>query len=86
MARITAMEELDRLYGEPVQAALVKEIDHVSDDYRPFIEKSPFVIVATVGPEGLDCSPRGDPAGFCRVADPRTVLIPDRRGCSILWL
>ena len=80
MARITTNEALDMLYGEPVQTALVKEIDYISDHYRAFIEKSPFVVVATVGPEGLDCSPRGDPAGFCRVADKRTVLLPDRRG------
>ncbi|MFM9940875.1 MAG: pyridoxamine 5'-phosphate oxidase family protein [Hyphomicrobiaceae bacterium] len=80
MPRITTLDELDHIYGEPVQAAVVKEIDHISDHYRGFIEKSPFVVVATVGPEGLDCSPRGDPAGFCRIADPRTVLIPDRRG------
>ncbi len=80
MSAITTLEEIDRLYGEPVQAAVVKEIDHISDAYRPFVEKSPFVVVATVGPEGLDCSPRGDPAGFCRIADPKTVLIPDRRG------
>ncbi|MFK5037124.1 pyridoxamine 5'-phosphate oxidase family protein, partial [Klebsiella pneumoniae] len=45
-----------------------------------FIEASPFVIVATSGPEGLDCSPRGDPKGFVRVADRKTLMIPDRRG------
>ena len=80
MARITSIEQLEKLYGEPVPAAIVKEIDHISDDYRVFIDKAPFVVMATVGPEGLDCSPRGDPAGFVKVADPRTVLIPDRRG------
>lgn len=80
MARITTIAELDRLYGEPVPAAVVKEIDHISDDYRQFIDKAPFVVIATVGPEGLDCSPRGDPAGFVRVRDRKTVLIPDRRG------
>jgi PPOX class probable FMN-dependent enzyme len=80
MAQIKDMADLEKLYGEVAQPALAKEIDHISDDYRQFIDKSPFVVVATVGPEGLDCSPRGDPAGFCRVADPKTVLIPDRRG------
>jgi PPOX class probable FMN-dependent enzyme len=40
----------------------------------------PFVVIASAGPDGLDCSPRGDPAGFVRVADERTLLIPDRRG------
>ena len=80
MHRITTLEELDALYGAPVPAALAKEIDHISDHYKAFIDKAPFVVVATVGPEGLDCSPRGDPAGFVRVQDPKTVLIPDRRG------
>ena len=80
MQRITTLEELDALYGTPVQAALAKEIDHISDHYKAFIDKAPFVVVATAGPEGLDCSPRGDPPGFARVRDRRTVLIPDRRG------
>ena len=74
------LEQLLALYGEPVPAAITKELDHISDHYRLFIEKSPFVIMATSGAEGLDCSPRGDPAGFVRVHDRKTVLIPDRRG------
>jgi PPOX class probable FMN-dependent enzyme len=80
MHRITTIEELDALYGEPVPAAITKEIDYISDHYKVFIDKAPFVVVATVGPEGLDCSPRGDPPGFVRVRDDKTVLIPDRRG------
>ncbi|MCG8542879.1 MAG: pyridoxamine 5'-phosphate oxidase family protein [Alphaproteobacteria bacterium] len=78
--RITTTEQLEALYGEPLPRSLVKEIDHISDHYRAFIEHSPFVIVATSGPEGMDCSPRGDPPGFVRVQDRKTVLIPDRRG------
>jgi PPOX class probable FMN-dependent enzyme len=80
MTKVTTIEELDALYGAPVEAAIIKEIDHISDHYRAFIDKSPFVVMATVGPEGLDCSPRGDPAGFVRVVDRKTVMIPDRRG------
>jgi len=80
MAQITTLEQLEKLYGEPVGAAILKEIDYISDDYRVFIDKSPFMILATAGPEGLDCSPRGDPAGFVRVVDRKTILIPDRRG------
>jgi predicted pyridoxine 5'-phosphate oxidase superfamily flavin-nucleotide-binding protein len=80
LTKITTIEELERLYGAPTQAALVKEIDYISDHYRAFIEKAPFVIVASSGPHGLDCSPRGDPAGFARVRDRKTILIPDRRG------
>ena len=80
MHRITTLEQLDALYGAPVQAAITKEIDYISDHYKTFIDKAPFVVVATVGPEGLDCSPRGDPAGFVQVRDRKTVLLPDRRG------
>lgn len=80
MTKVTTIAELDALYGAPVEAAVIKEIDHISDHYRAFIDKSPFVVLATAGPEGLDCSPRGDPAGFVRVVDRKTVLIPDRRG------
>jgi hypothetical protein len=80
MRNITTLEELDAMYGKPVEAAIIKEIDYISDHYKAFIDKAPFVVVATVGPEGLDCSPRGDPAGFVRVRDRKTVLIPDRRG------
>jgi PPOX class probable FMN-dependent enzyme len=77
---ITTEEELDAIYGAPVPAAKVKEIDYISDHYRQFIEASPFVVIATSGPEGLDCSPRGDPKGFVRVIDRHTLAIPDRRG------
>jgi PPOX class probable FMN-dependent enzyme len=77
---ITTEAELDERYGTPVPAAVAKEIPVVNDDYRRFIEASPFVLVATAGPEGLDCSPRGDPAGVVRVHDERTLLLPDRRG------
>ena len=80
MYRITTQEQLDALYGVPAEAAVAKEIDYISDHYKAFIDKAPFVVVATVGPEGLDCSPRGDPPGFVRVRDSKTVLIPDRRG------
>ena len=71
---------MEAIYGEPVRAAQVKEIDHISEHYRAFIGKAPFLVLSTVGPEGTDCSPRGDPPGFVRVADRKTVLIPDRRG------
>ena len=78
--RITEIAQLEALYGKPVGASLVKELGHISDHYRAFIEHAPFVVVATYGPEGLDCSPRGDPPGFVRVADETTVMFPDRRG------
>ena len=77
---VTTEAELEALYGLPSGAAVIKEIDHVSDHYRAFIEASPFVVLATSGPEGLDCTPRGDPAGFVRVVDRKTLMLPDRRG------
>ncbi len=78
--QITTTAELDALYGAPVGASVTKEVDYISDKYRMFAEKAPFVVIATVGPEGTDCSPRGDPAGFVRVLDRKRLLIPDRKG------
>ena len=80
MAIITTLAELEALYDTPAATSLAKEVDHVTDLHRAYIDASPFVVVATSGPGGLDCSPRGDPAGFVRVADERTLLLPDRRG------
>jgi uncharacterized protein len=77
---ITSLDQLAALYETPAPTSLLKELDHISDDYRTFIDASPFMLLATAGPEGLDCSPRGDPAGFVRLRDPKTLLIPDRRG------
>jgi uncharacterized protein len=71
---------LNALYGESSAGAIAKEIDHIHPHYRAMIEASPFMVLATSGPEGLDASPRGDPAGFVHVLDEKTVLIPDRRG------
>jgi hypothetical protein len=77
---IRTVEQLEALYGTPGETSLVKELDHVITEYARFIEASPFVALATGGPEGLDCSPRGDLAGFVRIAGPRTLMMPDRRG------
>jgi uncharacterized protein len=78
--QITTLEQLKAIYGEPVGNSLVKELDHISDHYRALIEASPFVVLATSGPDGLDCTPRGDPPGFVRVVDRNTLMLPDRRG------
>jgi uncharacterized protein len=80
MTSITNIAELEALYAPVNPVAILKELDHINAQYAKFIEAAPFVILSTAGPEGLDCSPRGDPAGFVRVADPKTLLIPDRRG------
>src|SRR5436189_2837988 len=77
---VTTVEQLEAIYGLPAGAAVWKEIDHINAGYRAFIEAAPFFALATCGPEGLDCSPRGDAPGFVRVADEKTLLIPDRRG------
>ena len=77
---ISDLPALKALYGEPHPASLLKEVDHIHPVYRPFIEAAPFVVVATSGPDGLDVSPRGDPAGFVHIEDEKTLLLPDRRG------
>ena len=71
---------LNALYGEISPGAIAKEIDYIHPHYRAMIEASPFAVLGTSGPGGLDVSPRGDPAGFVHVLDDKTVLIPDRRG------
>lgn len=80
MSRITTIEELETLYGRPSEAATEKEVGYLIPEYRRYIETSPFVTLATSGPEGLDCSPRGDKPGFVRIHDDRTLMMPDRRG------
>jgi hypothetical protein len=77
---VTTTDQLLGLYEAPSDVSVAKEIDHVSDHYRAFIEAAPFFALATGGPDGLDCSPRGDAPGFVRVADPKTLMVPDRRG------
>src|SRR5207248_397342 len=77
---VTSIEALEHIYGDPFGPSIAKETDRVTSHYRAFIEAAPFFALATAGPEGLDCSPRGDAPGFVRVADEKTVLIPDRRG------
>lgn len=80
MTSITSIAELEAVYGTPHDRSLWKEIDHINEHYQQFIEQSPFIILATHGENGVDCSPRGDPAGFVRVVDQHTLQLPDRRG------
>ena len=78
---ISTMAELEALYAEPVYPpARVKETNRITKAYQALIEASPFCVMATSGPGGLDTSPRGDPKGFVRVVDDKTVILPDRRG------
>src|ERR1700693_2068073 len=71
---------LNALYGEASRGAIAKEIDYIHPHYRAMIEASPFMVLATSGPEGLDCSPRGHPDGFVHALDDKPLLVPDRRG------
>lgn len=80
MPTIKTLEELDAIYGKPSEASIVKEVAYITPHYRALIDASPFVSLATGGPEGLDCSPRGDLPGFVRVHDDKTLMLPDRRG------
>jgi uncharacterized protein len=78
---ITTLEQLTALYGETNPISLRKEMTRLSDPYRRWIEAAPFFAIATSGAGGLDCSPRGDPAGqLFHVLDDKTIAIPDRRG------
>jgi uncharacterized protein len=78
---ITTTAQLEQLYSDaPYGPAVFKETDRITAQYRKLIEAAPFCVIATSGPEGLDCSPRGDPPGFVRVLDEHTLVIPDRRG------
>src|SRR5581483_3603774 len=80
MPVIATIEQLEAIYGQTNDASTVKVADRVTRSYRVMIEKSPFAALATVGPEGLDCSPRGDLSGFVRIHDEKTLMMPDRRG------
>jgi PPOX class probable FMN-dependent enzyme len=80
MATIASIEQLEEIYGQPNEASTVKVTDRITPQYRVLIDKSPFAALATCGPEGLDCSPRGDLPGFVRVHDEKTLMMPDRRG------
>jgi uncharacterized protein len=81
MSRISTLAELEALYQPaPAPASTVKVAQRMTPQYRMLIEASPFAALATIGPEGIDCSPRGDSAGFVRIHDEKTLMMPDRRG------
>ncbi|MGE3073368.1 MAG: pyridoxamine 5'-phosphate oxidase family protein [Dehalococcoidia bacterium] len=80
MTTIASLEQLAEIYGEPVESSITKETTHLTPEYRAIIAAAPFMAFATSGPEGLDCSPRGDGPGFVRVLDDSTLVFPDRRG------
>lgn len=80
MTIIRSVEELRAIYDGVSEASVAKVTQALTTEYRTMIEASPFVAFATVGPEGMDCSPRGDKGGVVRVQDEKTVLLPDWRG------
>jgi PPOX class probable FMN-dependent enzyme len=80
MSTIETIEQLEALYGQPLPPSTAKETPHITGHYAAFIQASPFVALATSGPEGLDCTPRGDKPGFLRIHDQNTLMMPDRRG------
>ncbi|UPY39084.1 pyridoxamine 5'-phosphate oxidase family protein [Sediminicoccus sp. KRV36] len=81
MKFLATLEELHALYGAPGAASVQKEAPRVTPEYRRIIEAAPFMALATSGPEGLDCSPRGDaPGQLVRILDEVTLALPDRRG------
>jgi len=80
MSVVATIEQLEAIYGLPGESSTVKVADRITPSYRALIETSPFAALATSGPEGLDCSPRGDRPGFVRIHDETTLMMPDRRG------
>lgn len=77
---VTSLDGLDAIYSKPADRVLTKETDHITAPGRAFIAASPFLVLATAGDGGIDCSPKGDAPGFVQLLDDRTLLIPDRPG------
>ncbi|MDH1865272.1 pyridoxamine 5'-phosphate oxidase family protein [Pseudomonas chengduensis] len=80
MTTITTLGELQALYGESHERSRRKELPHLIEPYRALIQASPFVVLASAGADGLDCSSRGDAPGFVQILDDQTLLLPDRPG------
>ena len=80
MTYINSVEDLEAIYGDPGEASRIKETSYLSGSYREIVERATLCTLATCGPEGLDCSPRGDEGSVVRVRDDRTLQMPDRSG------
>jgi PPOX class probable FMN-dependent enzyme len=79
--QVASKSELHELYGEPLERAVKKQLNHLDKHCRGFIALSPFLVLATSASDGsCDASPRGDAPGFVAVIDEKTLLLPDRRG------
>jgi len=78
---ITSLAQLKALYDAPKSASIKKQSATLTDAYRQWLSRSCFFVIASVGDEGVDCTPRGDEPGKAfSIADSKTILIPDRRG------
>ena len=78
---ITTSRDLRERYGAPSELAVLKQLDHIDKHCRAFIALSPFLVIGTMGADGLgDVSPKGDAPGFVLVSDEHTLVIPDRPG------
>ena len=80
MPAITDIAELEKIYGTVGEVSILKVLPSLSPTYKRFINAAPFVALASVGPEGLDCSPRGDQKNVVSIADDKTLLLPDWMG------
>jgi PPOX class probable FMN-dependent enzyme len=80
MTILRSVAELEELYGTPKPPSMRKVADHITPEYRAWINSSPFCALATVGPEGVDASPRGDLGSVVYEIDEHTLAMPDRRG------
>ncbi|MEC7490886.1 MAG: MSMEG_1061 family FMN-dependent PPOX-type flavoprotein [Pseudomonadota bacterium] len=73
-------KQLEAVYGDPLDVAVNKQTNHISEPGKAFINAAPFLILATASENGVDCSPKGDKPGFVKLKDDRTLLVPDRKG------
>lgn len=78
---VTTVRDVESILGEQFENQVEKVIDHIDEHCRAWIERSPFVVLSSASASGaMDVSPKGDPAGFVRVLDPKTLAVPDRPG------
>ncbi len=84
MSTMTSESDLRQCYGQPSELVQKKILPKLDKHAKAFIALSPFLTLATRGPDGADCSPRGDAPGFVAVIDDHTLLLPDRRGNNLI--
>ena len=86
MARLTSLDDLRRVIGEPKPTTRAKILDALDEQSIAFLERCPFALLATTAADGtVEVSPKGDEPGFIRVEDPRTLLIPERVGNNLAF-